>query len=259
MTENVNTEPFVSILMITFDRAQYIADAIKSIQDQDYGNFEILIMDDASTDNTEAIVHELKSADPRIKYFKNAQNVGIPQNRNLGLTHASGKYIAVLDSDDLWSDTTKLRTQVDFLEHNPTYGLAGTQVIVIDEQGTPYNEFRYKTEDADIRAVMLAHNQFTNSSVLFLRQLALDLGGYDNSCPIGEDYDLFLRIGMHAKFANIDKGMTKYRAHQGGITKQRRTQGAQNHLSIIRRYGAAYPHYTHALLIGYLRILKSFF
>lgn len=245
--------------MITYDRARYIESAIKSIQDQDYGNFEIIIMDDASSDNTEAIVHELRSADPRIKYFKNAQNIGIPKNRNIGLTHASGKYIAILDSDDLWSDTAKLRMQVEFLETHPEYGLIGTQVEVIDEDGNPHDKFNYVTTDEEIRNVLLAHNQFTNSSVLFLKQLAIDLGGYELSCTIGEDYDLFLRLGMHAKFANIDKLMTKYRAHSGGITKQRRTQGALNHLQIIRRYGTAYPHYARALIIGYLRILKSFF
>jgi glycosyltransferase involved in cell wall biosynthesis len=259
MPEYNNTEPFVSVLMITYDRASYIESAIKSILDQDYGNFEVIIMDDASTDNTEAIVRELKSIDPRIKYFKNAHNMGIPQNRNMGLAHASGKYVAILDSDDLWSDKTKLRKQVEFLENDSSYGLVGTQVSVIDASGAPYDEFHHKVTDPEIRDLLLAHNQFTNSSVLFLRQLATDVGGYDLSCNIWEDFDLFLRMGMHTKFANIDMVMTAYRTHPGGVTKQRRTRGALKHLQIIRRYGAAYPHYAHALLIGYLRLLKSIF
>lgn len=258
MEKYLNTEPFVSVLMITFDRATYIESAIRSIQEQDYGNLEIIVMDDASTDNTEAIIHDLRSADPRIKYFKHAHNLGIPQNRNMGLAHASGKYIAILDSDDLWSDRSKLRKQVEFLESNPEYGLIGTQVSVIDENGEPKGSFTYKTVDSDIRKIMLAHNQFTNSSVLFPTKLAIDLGGYDNSCTIGEDYDLFLRLGMHAKFANLDSLMTQYRAHQGGITKKRRLDGALNHLQIIKRYGKAYPHYFQALMIAYLRILQSF-
>jgi glycosyltransferase involved in cell wall biosynthesis len=245
--------------MITYDRAGYIADAIRSVLDQDYGNLEIIVMDDASTDNTEAIVHELKSADPRIKYFKNSYNMGIPQNRNMGLAHASGKYIAILDSDDLWCNKSKLRKQVEFLEENPTCGLIGTQVRVIDANGIPYDEFHHAVTDMKIRDVILSHNQFTNSRVLFPKQLATDVGGYDDTCTIWEDYDLFLRIGLHAKFANLDVIMTEYRIHPGGVTKQRRRRGALKHLNIIRRYATAYPHYARALVTGYLRLLKSIF
>ena len=105
-------KPVVSVVIPTFNRQAFIGEAIESVQKQTFSDWEMLIVDDASTDNTESIVKEYVQKDPRIKYYKNEKNLGIAKTRNKCLELSQGKYIAPLDSDDIWLDENKIRDQV---------------------------------------------------------------------------------------------------------------------------------------------------
>lgn len=243
-------------MITSFNRADLIPDAIKSVLNQTYQNWELLILDDASTDNTAAVVAKVVGNDPRVIFSPATQNLGITKNRNRGFELAKGKYIAVLDSDDIWSDTSKLAKQVDFLESNPTYVLVGTGVTVIDKNGAKTKELRYAHTDADIRPKMLLRNQFTHSAVL-MRQSSLPLPKpYDESgeVSIWEDYDLFLRLGQTGLMANLPETMTSYRWHGGNISKAEKKNGAYAHLKIIKKYRDYYPNYWLAFIKGVLRL-----
>jgi glycosyltransferase involved in cell wall biosynthesis len=110
--------PLVSIILSTYNGSRYICEAIDSVLAQDFIDFEFLIIDDASTDNTANILYTYGANDTRIRIFRNAENLKLVGSLNYGLQEARGKYIARIDDDDIWQDSTKLTRQVQELEKN---------------------------------------------------------------------------------------------------------------------------------------------
>lgn len=248
----------VSILMATYNRVKYLPQAIDSVIVQSYSDWELLVVDDGSNDGTDKIVQRYAERDGRIRYFKNEINLGIEKSRNLGLSKCGGEFVAVLDSDDIWEDHTKLQKQVEFLEKNPEYILCGCQARVIDEGGREIDHIFHALDDADIRKAMLSCNQFVHSSVVYRRNAAMSAGGYGGS-QIGEDYDLFLRVGLKGKFANLPEAMVCYRRHSSGATWKNKLLSAREHLKIIKKFKDQYPKYCIGLLKAYLRIIFACF
>ena len=267
MDTNINTDiPRVSIVMATYNQARFIGHAIESVLAQSFTDWELLILDDASTDETPTIVNNfiLKEKNTprghnaqnirglsRIKYIRQPHNTGIANNRNTALAHCRGTYIAVLDSDDIWLDSRKLAEQIDYLDAHPDCGLVGTWAttkIISTDHAAVITKMEPATKDTAIRAMLLFQNQFIHSSVLIRREaidkIAINKAKniyYDPARRIGEDYDLWLRIGLHYKLANIPKHMTIYGIHNAGITKQKRRRADWDHLALIIKYGRSYP------------------
>src|SRR5574344_2461092 len=121
----------ISIIICTYNRADLLPKAIASVLSQSYQDFELIIIDDASTDNTKDVIPN----DDRIKYYKNEVNLGISKSRNLGVSLSCGQYIAMLDSDDYWLDNNKLQKQLEVINQDSKIGLVGTGIILVDEQG----------------------------------------------------------------------------------------------------------------------------
>ncbi|MDB5190411.1 MAG: family 2 glycosyl transferase [Parcubacteria group bacterium] len=246
-------EPLVSITMTTYNRAGYIEEAIRSVIAQIYENWELVIVDDGSSDDTQARVKSFN--DSRIRYLYHETNKGIYQTRTDAVAASQGTYIAVLDSDDVWSSPEKLANQVMFLEMHADLAVVGTFITLIDGDGKEIGKDQYSIEDADIRASILIRNQFAHSSVMMRASLIEKVGGYRN-IGLAEDLDLFLRLGAYGKFANIPKYMTQYRIHAGGITRSKLPMARCVH-SIIKTYRTQYPNYLPALLKSYLRLLLA--
>jgi len=252
----------VAIIMPTYNRARYILDAIESIRKQTYSHWELLVIDDASTDDTEKIVKDCIVKDSRVSYIRQPKHAGISYNRNYGIKNTTGKYIAMLDSDDIWSDPVKLATQLNFLETHPDYALIGTNIVIIDNQNTPTGEISYATTDSMIRNNILRRNQFAQSSVVFRRSILEHIQTphkpYDENLTVGEDYDLWLAIGTKARFANLSTAMIMYRVHEGSIIREKKVLAAKTHLTIIKKYRHTYPKYILAYLKAYLRIALAY-
>src|SRR3989338_6842170 len=178
----------ISIITITRNRAGFISEAIESALGQSFPDWELIIIDDASQDNTREIAEDYSKKDSRIKYFRNDEHLRISKSRNKALGLARGEYVAVLDSDDVWSDRDKLKKQYEFLERNKDYVLVGGGVIVIDEHGQERKRYFNRESDENIRGKILFQNQFAHSSVMFKRDVALKVGGYDEKIkkPITE-------------------------------------------------------------------------
>lgn len=247
--------------MCTYNRAQYIEQAIQSVLIQTFNDWELIILDDASTDNTEELVKKYTEKDNRIKYHKNNINLGITRNRNKSLSLSQGEYIAVLDSDDYWIEKQKLEEQVNFLDKHIDYCLVGTNFIRVDEKYIfgGYKKIQYPLNNFLIRNVLLLQNFFCHSSVMYRKQEILSIGGYDNSLPIWEDYDLWLRVGISFKFANINMFSTAYRVHnqQSGKNKLEICQISQQ--MIIDKYKNDYNFYYLANILNKLRNWKQNF
>ena len=152
------------------------------------------------------------------------KNLGIAGNRNTGFEKARGKYLAILDSDDMWIDPEKLEKQVSFLEKNPEYGLIGTWAKKVDGNGKDIGNMSFFADDKNIRKHILRRHQFVDSSSVFSRQAAMDIEGYDSSYAIAGDYNFMLAIGKKYKFANIPEYMTAYRIRGTNTSKLKRAK-----------------------------------
>lgn len=241
-TDSEKLAALVSIVMVTYNRAAYIRHAINSVLAQTYDAWELIIVDDGSTDETGAIVAAYNDA--RIRYVLLAQNQGVHAARSRGVAESQGDYIAVLDSDDLWNDKDKLRTQIAFLEAHPEHGLVGTFINTIDANGNRISRNKYEIDDSSIRASILLRNQFAHSSVLMRANTIHEVGGY-RKVLLGEDLDLFLRLGTRAKFSNIPAYMTSYRIHSEGLSRNG-TKMARAVLGFVWKYRAYYPNFLRA-------------
>lgn len=246
----------VSVLMTTYNRAEFLSKAIDSVIFQTFKDWEFVIIDDCSTDNTEEIIKEYMKFGLPIKYVRNEENLGVVKSRNLALSLCSGKYVAVLDSDDEWIDKEKLQKQAEFLDKNLDYVLCGGNTIVINEKGEKTGEIKYAGSDEEIRKKILLSNQFIHSCVMYRKKVADQVGGYGNY-GVGEDYDLFLKMGLQGKLTNSSDIFIKYCRQSSGLTWKNRLYSAKNHLQIIRNYKNKYPNYCLALAKAYLRIILA--
>lgn len=250
--------PKVSINIITYNRANFIREAIDSVLSQSFTDWELLILDGASSDNTEEVIKSYLS-DSRIKYFKLSQRTeNIPVARNIILKKSVGDYIAVLDSDDSWSDNDKISKQVDYLNRNSKYVLVGGGVTLIDDKGIKKDQYLNIGLDDQIRKAMLLKNQFAHSSVMYRREVAIAVGLYNETLRIGEDYDLFLRLGKIGKMFNFQDYFLNYRVHSGSICVADRITGLKNNISIIRSYKKDYPNYFIAYLRRRVRLIGGY-
>jgi glycosyltransferase involved in cell wall biosynthesis len=245
----VITTPRVSIVIVTYNREAFLPLAVRSVLCQTFEDFELLILDDASTDRSPEAIRDLFT-DRRITYVKHARNLGINANRNSGLALAKGDYVAMIDSDDVWLDPSKLQQQVDLLDGDRRCGLVGTHAKVLDGSGKVIGELRPESDPVAIRNRMLIRNQFIQSSVL-IRKRALDRAGwYDATIPIWEDYELWLRLGETSTLRNIPLMLTGYRCHTGNISRAGQRKSLASYRQIYRRYRGTYPY-------GYLLWLKT--
>lgn len=231
--------------------------AIKSVLQQTFREFELIIIDDGSTDATGDILRVYQEKDHRVLSVRNESNLGIQKSLNLGLRLAKGMYIARIDDDDEWIDVTKLEKQVTFLEERPEHVLVGTGTVVVNEQGEELFRFLAREKDEEIRRYLLGRNCFTHSSVVFRKATALDFGGYseDKETLHVEDYDLWLKLGTVGKLANLPIYGVKFTLRKGAISLQNKTLQFKNALMLTKKYKGSYPNYRRALCRGYLRLL----
>jgi glycosyltransferase involved in cell wall biosynthesis len=215
--------PRVCVMMPAHDAARYLEAAVESVLAQDYPAFELLVVDDGSTDGTDEILARFAARDARVRWLRNDRNLGIVGTRNRLLNEADpqASYLAVLDADDVCMPG-RLRKQVDFLEHHPDHAAVGCQTSIIDEAGRTLGERRYPTSSADLRRVMTRYNPIAQSAVMLRRSALEAVGQYDPRYPRCQDYDLWLRLASRFQLANLDEVLIGYRVSQ--------TQGKKTHL-----------------------------
>jgi len=245
--------PKISIITSTFNDSPYIRATIKSVLDQSFKNWEYIIINDASTDNTEKIIKEFSKKDNRIRYYRNKNNQGQTINSNKGLLLVKGEYIARIDGDDIWVDKNKLKKQFLFLEKNSDYGLVGTFAKTINEKGEIIGALKYPSRDSEIRKYILIENCFIHSSVLIRRSIINGIGGYNSKIISGQDYELWLNLGCKSKFYNISEYLTQYRINPKGMTSSNYNLQLKETFMIIKKYKNFYPNYFKGYILWKLR------
>jgi len=213
------SHPEVSVLMPAYNREHYIEASVKSVLSQTYKNFELIILDDGSTDKTSEKLTAFN--DPRIKLLRNDQNRGIAFSRNRLLQEAKGKFLALLDSDDI-SLPGRLEVQLDFLKKNQELLMVGTPCVAIDQRGEKINStwaFLQKrpTRPEEIRASLLFRNCFFQSSLMINVEL-LNGRQYDLDYPPFEDYELWTRLATTNQLANLENAQIMYRFHPENVS-----------------------------------------
>lgn len=251
-------DPLVTVFSPNYNNAKYISETIESIINQSYSNFEYIIIDDCSTDNSWQIIQEYAKKDKRIKIYRNEKNLGIVKTRNRGLKarSANSKYFAIIDSDDV-SKLNRLRIQVEFLERNQDYGLVGSNTFIIDEDSNIIGLRQYPSNEREIRKKIIRFNPFSQSSVVIRTKVINQVGLYDEIWDVCQDYDYWLRIGINWKFANLDTPLIKYRISKTQIKFTNLKETILNTYLIQKKAIAKYG-YRDTVFNKILRILLKF-
>lgn len=235
--------PTVSVVMPVYNSARYLPLAIESILDQTYSNFEFIIIDDGSTDASWDIISRYSLRDKRIKARRNPSNLGICRTLNQGLSLAKGDYIARMDSDD-WSYPDRLSKQLTFMRNHPKVVICGGDIEVCDSNLQVKNHRYYPVPDKKIREKIFRINPFAHPATMYKKQLALEVGGYNEKLSSVEDYDLYFRLGNYGKFANLTDTLLKLRIRHDSISSANTRRQAFLHLYVrvkaITEYGYAW-------------------
>jgi len=220
--------PEISIVIPAYNRADLLPQALESVFAQTYQNFEVIVSDDGSTDNTEAVIRQFGD---RVTYLKNNHS-GLPSvARNTALNQANGKYIAFLDSDDLWLPD-KLKIQVDVLENNPRVGLVCSNAFLIDADGEEQSDQLYqipgKGGSCSVFLDLLRDNYIITSSVMVRREIIQKIGKFSEAIELRaiEDYALWLRIALEWEVKYFEAPLVVYRdSPQTSIRKEQEVPG----------------------------------
>jgi glycosyltransferase involved in cell wall biosynthesis len=247
--------PTVSVIMPTYNREEYVENSVESVLRQTYTDFEMIIIDDGSEDNTERVIKDID--DPRIIYEKNEKNLGIQKTLNKGIDIARGEYIARIDDQDTWIDKKKLDKQVNFLENNTDHVLVGTGAVVKSDRNNEIFRYLKPHKDQEIRSKILQKNAFVHVSVVFSKRAAKSVGKYGEASEVEhvEDYDLWLKLGTIGKLHNIPDYCVVYVENEKGISKKNKLEQIRKNHYLIKKFKDDYPNYWKALIRYYIRLI----
>lgn len=208
-------EPLVSVIMPVYNTpCEYLVEAVQSILNQSYKNFELIIIDDGSNSKTKAVLKSFN--DKRIVLLENKKNMGLVCTRNCGLDNARGAYIACMDSDDI-AYKHRFRKQVEFLENNLEIGVLGTAFSFFQKRE---EDIFQPTEDEDIRkSIISAVSPLANPTVM-MRASAIQGVRYNSNFPYAEDLAFWVELLDKTKFANLPEILLKYRWFGGNVSKK---------------------------------------
>jgi len=211
----------VTILMAAYNASNYIAESITSVLNQTFQNYELLIINDGSTDNTETVIQSFK--DSRIRVIKNEVNRGLIESRNIALKEAKGNFIAILDSDDI-AMPDRLEKQLNAFRNNPELAVVGSRALIIDQNDNETGEKLAVFTGIDkIKITLFFENTIVHSSTMIRTKIFREVNGYQGDSLI-EDYDLFYRISQKYAIENLEDYLVKYRIHGTNISIQKRDQ-----------------------------------
>ena len=223
--------PLVSVVIPAYNQAEFLAETIQSVLNQTYQNFEIIIVNDLSTDNTDEVVGRFK--DGRIKYIVHEKNMRLPATRNTGMQASRGDIIALLDADDLFHPQ-KLQAHVDFLKEHPEVGVSYNSRFELNHSSNTIREFWRSPLDVGLKDLILGF-PFSPSDTVIRREWAFKVGLFDPGMGSAEDTDFPCRLALAGcKFAGIDRALNYRRYHSG-----RGRKNLSGRIDDVRRVQAA--------------------
>jgi glycosyltransferase involved in cell wall biosynthesis len=248
--------PQVSILILTKNRASLLEACLRSIDRQTFRDFEVVLVNDGSTDTTPAVIDNFASR-LNIRVITHSTSHGITKSRREALLNCTGEFVAMLDDDDEWADPDKLERQVAFFQSHPGTVLIGGGRLLRRSDEMPekaaMDAISRPGDDATIRKTMLLRNNFFTSTVMFRRTAAMAVGGFiDDGSNVTEDYDLWLRLGTRGEMHNFPEPLDIYRVP--AYTKEKFRMFLRRQLELIGRHRKDYPYYRISAAILRFRI-----
>jgi hypothetical protein len=236
--------PTVSVVMSVFNGQTFLSEAIESILDQTYRDYEFVIIDDGSTDKTVEILAEYSARDARIRVHRH-ENKGRATSLNIGIELSKGLYIARMDADDV-ALPTRFHQQIEFMERHSDVIVLGGAVELINPAGEAIHTVRQPLEDDRIRSAMQVHSPIYHPTVFMTREAVLAAGGYRRALLDADDYDLWLRMAELGKLANLGEVILRYRVHTNQVSLRGMRQQvfcvlAARAAAKARRHGNADP------------------
>ena len=227
----------ISIVLAVYNGAKYLKESIDSILCQSFGDFELIIINDGSTDSSESIIQQY--TDSRIVYVNNETNKGLVTSLNIGLAKSCGKYVARMDADDI-AFPNRLEVQYNYMEAHPEVGLCGSSVEAFWVDSKRSQRVDFATTDIAIRAFTFFQSPFCHPTVI-IRKEVLDKYNlnYSKDYYLAEDYALWIELLRYTKAANIPQVLLRYRKHKGSETALGDAKG-NVHLDVVMRIHEQY-------------------
>ena len=224
--------PLVSIVIPTFNCESYIGEAVDSVLRQDYRSFEIIVVDDGSTDNTRQVLEKYRG---KIRYIYQ-ENGGRSAARNRGIKETRGEYIAFLDADDLW-ENNKLALQMEYFLKHPDVSLVYADALTFrgSEIVAPSMFQDREPFSGDCFLALLRENFIPTQTVIVKKECFKNSGLFDEALEVSEDYDLWLRIAKEYKLSYVPKVLASYRLHEANVS-QNVAKMTKAHEGILRKY-----------------------
>ena len=207
------TSMHVTVLMGVYNQRRYVQSAVESILGQSYMHWDLLIIDDASTDGTWELLQSITRGDGRITIERNDLNRGLAASLNRGWRQARGNLIARMDADDE-SLPERLQRQIEFLQDHPEVAVLGTGAELINEAGDSLGRMLRPAEHEALVSRIFRENPFIHPSVILRRSFLEATGGYDDALRRGQDYDLWLRGYRRFRYANLPHALIRHRVRR---------------------------------------------
>ncbi|NMB91475.1 glycosyltransferase [candidate division WWE3 bacterium] len=231
-------KPLVSVIMPAYNAEKYISEAIESILNQTFKDFEFIILDDGSADITWEVINSYALKDSRIISVKNESNLGIVASRNKGLKISRGKYIIWADSDDI-SLPTRIEKQVGLMEKDVSIGICGSYIQSF-YNGINKGIRKYSTSDEHLRKNIFRYSPVAQPAAIIRKECFEKVGIYNTKYEVSQDLDMSFRIGEKYKFANVPEVLLRYREHSKSATYSNVRKQIINTLKIRRKYSKGY-------------------
>ncbi len=226
--------PAISVILPVYNGEKFVRSAIESILNQTFPDFELILIDDGSTDQTGEIIQSIQ--DERIQLVEHTQNQGLISSLNQGIALARGEYVARMDADDI-SLPDRFERQVEFLRAHPRVGVLGNQVRFLNENLEQVVwEYHFPSSHTEIAWKMMFMNVIPHPAVIVRRELLIEASGYNPEYATAEDYELWTRLILQTEFANLDEVLLLYRRHSATVSEQKKQIQLATTLRIRRQY-----------------------
>lgn len=229
--------PPITVIIPTYNGASYLHQALESILEQTFKDFEIIVIDDASSDESFEISKEYAAIDPRIRLFQNEKNLGFAGNRNKAISLARGHYIAWQDQDDI-SFPERLELQFKLLESDSKLAMVGGAMAVFGETGE-LGIRHYPQNDSEIRKMIFRFSPIALPACMMRKSALLEVGGYSERWSPAGDLDMTFKIGLTHRLANIPQVAIRYRTHENSATNRHLRRIEKDSVRIRFNYSAS--------------------
>lgn len=224
--------PLISVVLPAYNARKFIEQAVQSILDQSFSDFELLVIDDGSTDGTTEILKAI--TDPRLRLIRHKTNCGLIHVLNEGIAEAKGEFIARMDADDI-AEPGRLETQVQFLEKHPQIGIVGSAIRIIDCNGDMGQTYLFPESHVLVEWSMSFFCPIAHPTVMVRASVIRQHGGYSFNAIHAEDYDLWTRMSITTQFANLTTPLLRLRKHEDSVTQTAKQKHLEAAAQVSRR------------------------